>query len=184
MDENAAYSRLFVGFVLLLCIFVIQTFNLPLCLLDCRCRFSTLVCGVQAFNTTLIVVGGCYLRRFLKMYYRTFPYFYIVENGVNEGGDAKKTFFLGSLKGKPYLCNVFFIVLDLRLTMGWVAVGIPFFFLFVEKRCDIRSFPPFLGRSCQGITTQIQRKSSFNIIFVRRQLQIFAEHLENCAKSL
>lgn len=44
-----------------------------------------------------------------------------------KGGDAKKTSFLGSLKGKPYLCNVFFIVLDLRLTrLGYS--GIPFFF--------------------------------------------------------
>ena len=50
----------------------------------------------------------------------------------------KKTFFLGSLKGKPYLCNVFFIVLDLRLTRSH------FFVLFAEKRCDIRSFYPFL----------------------------------------
>jgi len=45
------------------------------------------------------------------------------------GGDAKKTFFLGSLKGKPYLCIVFFIVLDLRLTrLGYS--GIPFFCLY------------------------------------------------------
>ena len=55
----------------------------------------------------------------------------------------KKTFFLGSLKGKPYLCNVFFIVLDLRLTrLGYS--GISFFCPFREKRCDIRSFYPFL----------------------------------------
>ncbi len=54
MDENAAYSRLFVGFVLLLCDFVIYTLNLPLCSLDCRCHFPTLV-WCLGFNTTPIV---------------------------------------------------------------------------------------------------------------------------------
>ena len=58
-----------------------------------------------------------------------------------KGGDAKKTFFLGSLKGKPYLCIVFFIVLDLRLTrLGYS--GIPFFLFITQAR-----FLKFLRKS-------------------------------------
>ena len=57
----------------------------------------------------------------------------------------KKTFFLGRLKGKPYLCNVFFIVLDLRLTrLGYS--GIPFFLSYSQKNdAGFMLFSPFLG---------------------------------------
>ena len=141
MDENAVFYGLFVGLVLLLCDFVVQTFNLPLCLLDCRCRFSTLVCGIQALIQRL-QLQWLLLKTFSKMILQDFALFLYCRNGVNKGGDTKNTFFFGSLKGKSYLCNVFFIVLDLRLTrLGYS--GIPFFFPFRRKTMRHSFFLPF-----------------------------------------
>ena len=132
--------------------------SLWFCYLDfllCRCIHSTIdviflhSCVVFRGLDNVYSCSGCYQRRFWRWYYRAFLCLYIVVMVWNEKGNAKKTFFLGSLKGKPYLCNVFFIVLDLRLTrLGYS--GIPFFCPFRRKTMRHSFFLPLssdvLGR--------------------------------------
>ena len=72
------------------------------------------------------------------------------------------SFFLGGFARKSYLCNVFFIVLDLRLTrLGYS--GIPFFFAHKSKKTlDISGF-------------LIQKIESFPYIFPRSSWMIHQE---------
>ena len=101
-----------------------------------------------------------------------------------KGGDAKKTFFLGSLKGKPYLCTVFFIVLDLRLTrLGYS--GIPFFLFITQAR-----FLKFLRKSLDFLQKHSRNTPEFygkNIRFLTikaRLYDLMEENLKNSAVNL
>ena len=101
-----------------------------------------------------------------------------------KGGDAKKIFFLGSLKGKPYLCNVFFIVLDLRLTrLGYS--GIPFFLFIPQARFlkFLRKSLDFLQKHSRN-TSEIYGKNRRFLPVKARLYDLMEENLKNSAVNL
>ncbi len=63
------------------------------------------------------------------MILQVFPYFHIVENGVNEGGDAKKTFFSWKFEGK--ILSLQRVFHSIRFKVNKVGVQwYPIFFSF------------------------------------------------------